>query len=140
MAPALASKTLEGVGVPTVGCTFMPSISPLTTLPLISTYGSPCPLASRYASARDGLSKTSPAIMGAGVAGSIPVCASPTMASLPGAAWGTSWAAALPYLVRAAINLAICCPNSVVPSPELVTTAALALNLSGISLFSLSDL
>ena len=35
--------------------------------------------------------------MGPAAAGSTPVCVSPTMASLPGAAWGTSWAAALPY-------------------------------------------
>ena len=47
MAPALTSKTLEKVGVPPVGCTFVPSISPVTALPLISTYGNPCPMASR---------------------------------------------------------------------------------------------
>ena len=96
MAPSLASKTLEGVRVPPVGCTFTPSISPLTALPLISTYSSPCPMASRCAVVQGSLSKTGLALVGAGAASSTPVCTSLSMASLPGAAWDTRWVAALP--------------------------------------------
>ena len=75
--------------------TFTPTISPMTALPLISTYSNPCPMASRFATVCGDLSKTGPAIVGSGVVGSTPVCTSPSMASLHGAAWGTSWVAAL---------------------------------------------
>ena len=74
------------VGIPPVGCIFMPSIMPRTALPLISTYGNPCPMASRWAAVWGGLSKAGLAIVGAGVAGSTPVCTSCPTASLPGAA------------------------------------------------------
>ena len=96
MAPAQAYKTLEGGGVLPVGCTSMPGISPLTVLPLISTYGSPCPMASWCAVVWVSLSKTGLATVGAGAAESTPVCPSPSTDSLPGAAGGTSWVAALP--------------------------------------------
>ena len=98
MAPALASKALDRVWVPAVGCTFMSSISPLAVVSLVSTYGSPCPMASKCAVVCGNLSKTSPAIIGPGAARSTPVCPSPPMASLSHAVWGTDWAAALPCL------------------------------------------
>ena len=128
---------MEGVVVPPVGCTFTPSIGPLAPLPLISTYGSPCPMASRCAVVQDGLCKTGPATVGAGVAGSTPVCMSPSMASLSGLLGTLAGLLPCPTSVKEVINLAICCPNSAVPSQHLVATAALALTLSWIS-FSLS--
>ena len=100
MAPALASKTLEIVGVPPVGCTFMPNISPMTALPLISSYGNPCTMASRCAVVWGSLSKNGLAVVGAGPTWSTPVCMSPSTASLPGAASGTSWVAALPCFAQ----------------------------------------
>ena len=77
--------------------------------------------------------------MGAGAARSTPLCPSPPMASL-GLFGALAGLLPCPALVRVAISLAICCPNYVVPSPESVVTAALALTLSQISLFSLSVL
>ena len=47
---------------------------------------------------------------------------------------------ACPVLVRVAMSLAICCPNSAIPSLESVATLALALTLSWISSFLLSAL
>ena len=137
MAPALASKTLES-WVPPVGCTFMPSINPLTALPFTSTYGNPCPMASRCAVVWGTLSKTSLAIEGAGAASSTPVYTSLPWPLSLGLLWALAGLLPCPALVRAAISLAICCPNSVTLSPESVATAALALTLSWISSFSLS--
>ena len=105
MAPTLAAKALERVRVPTVGCTFMPSISPLAALPLVSTYGSPCPRANRCAVVWGGLSKTSLVIMGAWAASSTPVCLSPPMASLSlGLIGALAGLLSCPTLVRAAIS------------------------------------
>ena len=69
-------KHLKELGVPPVGCTLMPSISPLTVLPLISTYGSHCPVASWCAAIWGSLANTSPAVVGAGAAGNTPVSTS----------------------------------------------------------------
>ena len=54
-------------------------------------------MASGRAAVWGGLSKASLAIVGAEAARSTPVFKSPFTASLPGAAWGTSWIAALPH-------------------------------------------
>ena len=96
MAPAQAPKALERVGVSPIGCTFIPRISLFIVLPwflltvvtvlwsvgVLLVWGS--------------LSKTGLAIMRAGVARSTPVCLSPPLVTLPGAIWGTGWAATLP--------------------------------------------
>ena len=73
--PSLASKALKRVGSLLLA---VPSCL-LAVLPLISTYGSPCPGASRCPVVWGRLSKTSPAIMRAGAARSTPVCPSPSM-------------------------------------------------------------
>ena len=91
MTPALTSKALERVGVPPVGCAFLPIIRPLVVLSLVATYCSSCPMDSRYAAAWGSLSKTSPDIMGAGVARNSPVCPSPPTVFLPGAIWCNGW-------------------------------------------------
>ena len=96
MAPALVPKALKRVGISAVGCTLMPSVSPLAVLSLFSTYCGPYIMACRCAVVWGGMSKTGPAVMGAGVARSTHVCPSPLMASLAGAIWGAGWAAALP--------------------------------------------
>ena len=145
MAPALASKTLEGVGVPPVGCTFMPSISPLTALPLISTYSSSCPMARECATFQGSQSRAvSPRqvcllweLGWPGVPLSVHPLPWPLSLGMLGVLAGLL---PCPTLVRATINLAICCPNSVVASPESVATAALALFLSWIPSFLLSTL
>ena len=84
MTLALTSKALERVGVPPIGSAFSPIVSPLVVLSLVATYCSSCPMAGRCAVAQRSWSKTSPAVMGAGVASSTPVCLSPPMASV----WG----------------------------------------------------
>ena len=137
MAPALAPKALERVGVSPVGCTLMPSISFLAVLSLVSTYCSPCPTACRWAAVWGSLSKTGLAIMGAGAARSTPVCLSVLSHGL---SLSLRPFGALAELLPCAISLAICWLHSVVPFPESVVTAALALSLSQTSLFSLSAL
>ena len=100
MAQVLAPKALGRVGVFPVGCTFTPSISPLAVLPLVSTYCSPCPMACRCTLVWGSLSKTSLAVMGAGVARvPLSVCPLPWPLSLSGAILGTGWGCcpALPW-------------------------------------------
>ena len=94
MAPTLACKALERAGVP-VGCAFLSIFSPLAILSLVSMHCSPHAMAGRCAADQGGLSQTSLAIMGPGVARSAPVCLAPPTASLPGAIWGACWAVAL---------------------------------------------
>ena len=95
MAPALAPKALERTGISPVHCSFLPIFSPLAILFLVSTYCSPCAMASRCAVAQGSLFQTGLAIMGAGVARTTPVHLSPPTASLSGAIWGAGLAVAL---------------------------------------------
>ena len=127
MAPALASKTLEGLGVPPVVCTLMPSISPLTALPLISITIAPVPWPVGVLQSRAVCPRLVWLLWELGQLG-VHLSAFPLPQPLsPGLLWVLAVLLPCPTLVRAAINLPICCPNSVVPSPELVATAALAL-------------
>ena len=126
------------VGVPPVGHTFMLSIIPVTALPLISTYSSPCPTASSVLWSGEvcpGLVWPLWELGQPGVSLSAHPLQWPLSLGLLGALAGLL---PCPTLLNAAINFAICCPNSLVPSPESVTTAALALTLSQISSFLLS--
>ena len=133
MAPALAPKALERVGVSPVG--LLPSVSPLIVLSLVSTYYSPCTMACRFPAVWGSLSRTSPA----GGSQEYPCLSVPFHGLSP---WGYlgHWLGSCPALVRVTISLAICCPNSVVPSPKSVVTTALTLPLSWISSFSVSAL
>ena len=78
--------------------------------------------------------------MGVQVTKSIPVHLSSPTASMSWAIWSTARALTCPALVRAAINLAIWFPSSVVPSMGSVVTIDLALTLSWASSFLLSTL
>ena len=95
---------------------------------------------SRCAADQGSLSQTSLAVMGTGVARSAPVHPSlpqPLCLGIFGALAGLLPCSAL---VRVAINLAIWCSNSIVPSTGSVVMADLALTLSQASSFSLSIL
>ena len=68
----------------------------------------------------------------------VPLSAHPLPQALSlGLLGALAWLLPCPALVRTAISLAICCLNSVAPSPESVATTALALTLSQISSFLL---
>ena len=140
MAPTLGSKALERAGVHPVGCAFLSIFSPLAILSLVSTCCSPHAVSSRCAVDWGDLSQTSLAVMGAGAARSALVHPSPPIASLLGLFGALAGLLSCPALVRMAINLAIWCPNSIVPSTGSVVMADLALTLSWATLFSLSTL
>ena len=76
------------------------------------------------------------AIMGAGAVMSAYVCLPPPRASVSWSIWGAGRLLPYPALVSMAINLAIWCPSSLVPSRGSVVTADPVLVLSWGSSFS----
>ena len=133
MAPTLAPEALEGAGVLPIGSAFC---RPLGALSLASTSGGPCAMSNRCIVCPRPVWP----LLELGWPGmllSICPLTQPLCVGLFGVLAGLL---PFPALVRAAIDLAIWCPNSIVPSTGSVVMADLALTLSQASSFSLSAL
>ena len=138
MAPTLAPNALERTGVPSVGGTFLPILKLFCPWSLLVMVPVPWPTEVLQTGAVCPRPVQPIWELGwPGVLLYIHPLPQPLCLELCGALAGL-----LPYpaLVRVTINLAIWCPNSVVPSTGSVVMADLALTLSQASSFSLSAL